>query len=248
MGGVGLAGRGFGGETRRLARASTPPEHEFQSESIGVGAGNPATQTLEVGGESLDEFLLGAAERWPFLVSDHVMDGQELPARAEPTCDGFRVEVSVLGRDGAEQGVFEDPVERGEGGHSKEVALAEGSRQCLESGAFGGESKGGGGDIEAGGYEAVACPGADVVAGAATGNQHGAAGKVRSVAQEVDEAGGAFAFFPGDVAGSIPCLPCVVGHDGVSMTGILRWGEVGRRMICRQGGRVISLRPSWKAT
>lgn len=121
----------------------------------------------------------------------HVVHGEELAAGLEPAAHGSGVGIPVAGLDGAVQRVLEDPIEglaRG-GFGSEKIHRAEGGIQAGDAGAFGGEADGGRREVGAGGVEAVAGPGADVVAGAASRDGTNPRGRSGWFFEEVLEAG-----------------------------------------------------------
>lgn len=212
--------------------AAAPPQHEFEAGAVGVGAWDPAFEQFEARREPFHQFLLGRAERGAVgHVAEHVVDREEVSAGTEPATDGLGVEVAVGEGDGAEQGVFEYPIDGFGGGIAEEIAGEEGALEVLGAGLFGGDAGGGRGDIEADGEEAVARPDAGVVAGAAARDEHAPAGQVLAGAEEVGEAGGALALFPWRVAGLVAFLPGVGCHDGWRMA----WFQAGREFGVGRG-------------
>lgn len=151
--------------------AMAPPEHEFEAGAIRVGAGDPAAQELEVGGEALHEFLLSAAERGAVtVVPEHVVNGEEVAAGLEPAADGEDVAIAVSGRDGTEERVFEHPAVPGRGLVAEEIACRVVNLPGGIGWRFAAAADGGRCEVEAGGGEAVTGPGADIVTGTAAGD------------------------------------------------------------------------------
>src|SRR5207302_511177 len=88
-----------------------PPKHEFEAGAVRIRVRHPALLEFEVRQETFHQLLLHDAERRAVGIPNHVVDGKELAAWFEPALDGAHIIVAARWIDGAEERVFENPIE-----------------------------------------------------------------------------------------------------------------------------------------
>jgi len=117
------------------------------------------------------------------------MDRQELALGFKPASDGLHIIGSTNGLDGAEQSVFEEPIETLRRFFAQEIELSK-LNLCFSqagfAGGFLGQPDGGRRQIKSPTDEAGFSPGAHVMAGAATGHSNATARQVRMMGEEID--------------------------------------------------------------
>src|SRR5215204_3742656 len=88
-----------------------PPKHQLEPGPVGIGSRNPLLQQLKMGRKALPQFVARGSERRTVAIGDQVIDGQVIPTRFEPPEHASQVIFTLLGINGAEQGVLENPIE-----------------------------------------------------------------------------------------------------------------------------------------
>src|SRR3954465_8116813 len=133
----------------RLLKFLAPPEHQFETDTIGVRAGNPVGQQIVFRLKPLEQFFAGGSEWRAVLVRDQVIHSEIVSSRLEPLAQGPNIFLSLIRLDRAEERVFEDPVKWLLRRIMQKVTELKVCRQTGGLGFLGCQSDGAGSDIVA---------------------------------------------------------------------------------------------------